>query len=96
MLDAHDHARRAGFEGVTDTELAHEHARWDAVGAAIAGLAELIRRRCADSAFCPARLQTPALVVRLTEAIDDQLDDVAWRVVDAAAQRHAEAMKAAG
>jgi hypothetical protein len=94
-LDAHDHARRAAFEGVTDAELACEHAHWDAVGAAVAGVAEMIRRRCAASAFCASPPEAGALAVRITEAIDDQLDEAAWRVVDAAAQWHAEMMRRA-
>jgi len=75
------------FEGVCEAELAREHARWEAVGAGVADLAELVRRSCAASAFCRSRPQADRLIPRISEALDDQVDAVAWRVIEAAARR---------
>ena len=82
----HDQYRRLTVEGVSAHLLDVEHRRWRAIGEAIAELAQLIVRQCGSSEFTAARPNGRTLTLRLSEAIDDQLDDPAWRVVDAAAR----------
>ena len=41
-----------------------------------------MRRECAASAYCNARPRIEALAMRLVEAIDDEIDPPAWRVID--------------
>jgi hypothetical protein len=84
--DEHDRARLDLFSGVTRPSLDAEKTRWCAIGEAIAVLARLICETCAASAFCGARPRAMDVAIRVSEAIDDQLDSPAWRVVDAAAR----------
>ena len=84
--DEHDIIRRALCDGVTAVALASDNRRWEAVGASIAGLAALIRDHCAASAFVSSRPDIAELTGRLSEAIDDMLDEPAWTVIDAAAR----------
>jgi hypothetical protein len=79
----HDESIRSVREGVRSNALAEDSRRWRALGAAIVGLARLIRRECAASAFCDARPSIAELAVRLVESVDDQIDAPAWRVIDA-------------
>jgi hypothetical protein len=84
--DEHDRARLDAFAGVTRPSLEAEKTRWCAIGEAIAALARLICETCAASAFCEARPRAMDVAIRVSEAIDDQLDGPAWRVADAAAR----------
>jgi hypothetical protein len=82
----HDELRPALRSGVTARLLAADNQRWEAIGDAIASLARLIARQFAESAFGDARPDTALLAARLSEAIDDLLDEPAWTVIDAAAR----------
>jgi hypothetical protein len=84
----HDYAttRRQDCEGACTAALGADCDGWEEIGAAIAGLARLIRARCASSVFCAARPDIELLTARLSEAIDDQFDRASWIVVDAAAR----------
>jgi len=82
----HDSIRRALCVGVSARELAADIRRWEGLGEAIAALAAAITRHCAASAFCEARPQPLLLAIRLSESIDDLMDEPAWAVVDAAAR----------
>ena len=82
----HDSAIRLVRAGVTQADLDQDIVLWRTLGAAIAEVARLISAHCAASAFCDARPKTEALAARLTEAIDNQIDDPAWRVIAAEAR----------
>jgi hypothetical protein len=84
--DEHDRARLDASAGVTRPSLETEKTRWCAIGEAIAALAWTICETCAASAFCEVRPRPMNVAIRVSEAIDDQLDGPAWRVVDAAAR----------
>ena len=84
--DEHDEIRRAFRAGVTDRALAADVRRWEALGEAIAALAVAVARHCAASHFCDARPDGLLLAVRLSESIDDLMDEPAWSVADAAAR----------
>jgi hypothetical protein len=84
--DDHDRARLDAVDGVTRQMLEADKSRWCDIGVAITALAGLIYTACRTSAFCPSRPRVADIVVRVSEAIDDQLDDHAWRVADAAAR----------
>ena len=81
--DDHHQAIRASRSGVTQAALDQDIGRWHSLAFAIADLARLVSGHCAASAFCDARPTAGALAVRLVEAIDDQIDPPAWRVVNA-------------
>jgi hypothetical protein len=81
--DEHDDIRRAFRIGVTTRTLAADVRRWEALGEAIAALAGLVARQCAASHFCDARPDVLLLAIRLSESIDDLIDEPAWAVVDA-------------
>ena len=85
--DDHDVERRFALEGVTARGLAEDNLRWERIGEAIAALARLIHQLCADSEFGEARPAVEGMAVRLSEALDDQVDISAWRVIEAAARR---------
>jgi hypothetical protein len=80
----HDRARREGLAGVTQRLLDADKARWSRIGEALAAMARLVSETCASSAFGETRPKVEDVAVRLSEAIDDQLDSEAWPVVDAA------------
>ena len=84
--DEHDAIRRAFRAGVTGRTLAADVRRWEALGEAIAALAGLVARHCTASHFCDARPDVALLAIRLSESIDDLMDEPAWAVVDAAAR----------
>ncbi len=84
--DDHDVVRRALFGGVTTALLSADHRRWETLGEAIAALAIAIARHCGSSHFCDARPDAGLLAIRLSESIDDLMDEPAWSVVDAAAR----------
>jgi fructose-1,6-bisphosphatase/inositol monophosphatase family enzyme len=81
--DDHNAAIRTLRAGVSIAALEQDLCRWRALGSAIVELARLVRGQCAASDFCDARPGTAILAARLVEAIDDQLDQPAWSVVDA-------------
>lgn len=91
--NSHDADRRSTCAGVTGRALGADNDAWEEIGAAIADLARLISARCAASRLCNARPRVDALAARVSEAIDDQIDAVAWRVIDAAARRRAEVVR---
>jgi hypothetical protein len=82
----HDRARRAHFAGVTTASLDAEKTLWTEVGVAIAELAGRFRDGCAASLFTEGNPRIEDVAARLSEAIDDQFDAYAWRVMDAAAR----------
>ena len=82
----HDIIRRALRSGATADLLSSDHQRWEAIGAGIAALACLIEDQCIASAFCDSRPDVASLTVRLSEAVDDLVDEPAWAVIDAAAR----------
>jgi len=84
--DDHDVVRRAFRDGVTTALLSADHLRWEALGDAIAALAAAIARHCGASHYCDARPDAGLLAIRLSESIDDLMDEPAWSVVDAAAR----------
>ena len=84
--DEHDLIRRAFCSGADAAALVADNRRWEALGMAIAALAALIAEACAASALCDARPGGGLLAARLSEAIDDLMDEPAWAVVDAAAR----------
>ena len=84
--DEHDATHRTLRSGVTAETLAADNRRWEAVGAAIHGLARLICDQLAASAAADARPDVAALTARLSEAVDDLIDVPAWAVIDAAAR----------
>jgi hypothetical protein len=84
--DEHDEIRRAFCVGVTGRTLASDVRRWEALGEAIAALAGAVARQCAASHFCDARPDVLLLAIRLSESIDDLMDEPAWTVADAAAR----------
>jgi len=84
--DEHDAIRRTFRYGVTAQALAADNHRWEALGDAIADLARLIGRQFAESAFGDARPSAEMLAARLSEALDDLLDEPVWTVIDAAAR----------
>jgi len=84
--DEHDDIRRTFRAGVSARTLAEDVRRWEALGEAIAALAGLVARHCAASHFCDARPDVGLLAIRLSESIDDLMDEPAWAVVDAAAR----------
>ncbi|QUD88033.1 hypothetical protein [Phenylobacterium montanum] len=90
LLD-HDQARRHESAGVSANALDADIALWLGLGGAIADLADRIRDACRRSAFANRRPEAAALAARLSEAIDDQVDTPAWRVIDAAARLGADA-----
>ena len=75
-----------GSSGATADLLSSDHQRWEAIGAGIAALACLIEDQCIASAFCDSRPDVASLTVRLSEAVDDLVDEPAWAVIDAAAR----------
>jgi hypothetical protein len=75
--------------GATRTALDEDLRRWRTLGSAIVDLARLVSDHCAQSAFCDARPRIESLTARMVEAIDDQIDGHAWRVVDAVARLRA-------
>jgi len=79
--DDHDVVRRAFRDGVTTTLLSADHRRWEALGEAIAALAAAIARHCGASHYCDARPDAALLAIRLSESIDDLMDEPAWSVV---------------
>jgi hypothetical protein len=81
--DDHYQAIRAIRMGVNPVALDQGAQRRRALGLTIADLARLVSGQCAAGAFCDARPAVEPLAVRLIEAIDDQLDTPAWRVIDA-------------
>ncbi|MDR3508038.1 MAG: hypothetical protein P4L64_09095 [Caulobacteraceae bacterium] len=85
---AHDDAVRALNDRPDQRALALDLDLWEALGAALAELAQSARAACARSHFCNARPDAAQLTARLSEAIDDQLDAPAWAVMDAAARLH--------
>jgi hypothetical protein len=87
--DDHDLAVRGLRAGVSAEALDMDAQLWRAMGSAIAELARLVSRHCHLSSFCEARPSVGLLTARLSEAIDDQLDGAAWRVVDAQARLEA-------
>jgi hypothetical protein len=82
--DRHDLTRRTGCAGVSTATLAADNRRWEAIGVAITDLARLIGDQFAASAFANARPETLRLAMRMSEAIDDLMDEPAWTVIDAA------------
>ena len=84
--DDHNAVRRTFRSGTTATALNADLARWELLGEAFAGLAVAIARHCADSHFCDARPDVLLLAARLSESIDDLMDEPAWSVTDAAAR----------
>jgi hypothetical protein len=84
--DDYDDVCRERFAGVTGAALHADKACWRELGGAIASLARLISMACASSQFCLARPQPDLLAARISEAIDNQLDESAWAVIDAAAR----------
>jgi hypothetical protein len=84
--DDHDVIRRAISCGVSSAALASDLDRWERLGAAVAALACDVVMQCAASAFCGARPDADLVTARLSESIDDLLDEPAWTVVDAAAR----------
>jgi hypothetical protein len=84
--DDHDRDRRSHISGVSQERLETDKTRWSSVGGAVAALAAQICSACAASAFAEARPKVDQLAQRLSEAIDDQLDAPAWRLIDAAAR----------
>ena len=92
--DDHNTAILSIRQGVTAPALDGDLVRWRALGSAIIDLARLLRSHCAASAFCDARPEIESLAVRLVEAIDDQIDQPAWSVIDA--QTRLQAARAAG
>jgi hypothetical protein len=85
----HDATIRSMRGGVCAPALSEDVRRWRAVGSAMAELARTVRRECAASAFCDARPCLELLAARLVEAIDDQIDAPAWRVINAQARLEA-------
>ncbi len=83
LYDYDNERRESGH--VVANELGADNDLWKGLGGAIVDLARLISRSCRSScsSACPG---VETLTVRLSEAIDDQLDLSAWRVVDAAAR----------
>jgi hypothetical protein len=81
--DDHNAAVLALRAGVTTAALDQDLFRWRALGSAIVELARMVRGQCAASDFCDARPRVTALAARLVEAIDDQLDQPAWSVINA-------------
>lgn len=86
-----DHAagRRSTCEGATGSALDTDSERWFEVGLAIAALARLIHTSCVTSDFCSVRPDTDVLAARISEAIDDQLDEQSWTLVNAVARLEA-------
>lgn len=84
--DDHDAARRDLAAGSSRDLLDADKARWSDVGAGVAALARLISETCAASAFSETRPCAELVTARLSEAVDDQFDPAAWRIVDAAAR----------
>ncbi len=82
----HDAIRCSIRAGVSAEALASDNLKWEIIGDAICDLADMIARECAASAFCDSRPDIPALTARLSEAIDDLIDEPAWMVIDAAAR----------
>lgn len=82
----HDHDRRRHRDGVSAQDLAADNGLWNQVGRDIAGLARRIRQSCLTSHFGDARPEVTLLVDRLVESVDDQVDNAAWRVIQAAAR----------
>jgi hypothetical protein len=84
--DDHDAIRHTYRCGVTPRMLAADNRRWEEIGGGIADLARLIVRQFTESAFGDARPDPTVLAARLSEAIDDLVDEPAWMVIDAAAR----------
>ena len=84
-LDDHDSDRRHTTAGVTAADLASDKQLWVDLGQAVAALARRLADGCDASIFCGDRIAAARLCVRLVESIDDQIDIVAWRVIEAAA-----------
>ena len=84
--DDHDAIRIAFRAGAHPTLLARDNRRWETIGEAIADLARLIVGQFAESAFGDARPEPSIITARLSESIDDLLDEPAWTVIDAAAR----------
>jgi hypothetical protein len=91
-LSDHDLERRHARRGVASSPLDIDHALWLGLGTAIADLAHLIVMTCQASHFGDLRPEAPILAARLSEAIDDQIDMPAWRIVDAEARLRAAAL----
>src|ERR1700742_4206392 len=72
--DDHDRTRREALSGVTLENLEADKVRWSQLGGALAALARQICQTCAASAFGEARPKVDSVTLRLSEAIDDQLD----------------------
>lgn len=90
--DDHDAELRVERAGVCANALASDLQLWRGLGAAIVDIARLVRGHCSASSFCDARPAIEPLAVRLVEALDDQIDAAAWRVI--AAQAHLLAARA--
>jgi hypothetical protein len=87
--DDHNKAIVSERRGATAAALDSDLSRWRVLGSAIVDLARLVRGQCAASAFCDARPEIEPLTARLVEAIDDQIDQPAWIVIDAQARLQA-------
>ena len=85
----HDNERKKSDEGAAASDVDADNELWLNLGCAIADLARMISRSCRNSCCSSARPEVSALAARLSEAIDDQLDLSAWRIVDAAARLNA-------
>lgn len=84
--DDHDRLRREQAEGAAGVLLEMDKARWSGLGQALGALARQLCEASAASPFGEARPAAELVTARLSEAIDDQLDEAAWRVLDAAAR----------
>jgi hypothetical protein len=73
---------------VTDAALQHDAGAWIALGGAIGDLALAIRGACSRSALCSSRPDAARLAAQIAEAVDDQVDALAWAVIAAAASAH--------
>jgi hypothetical protein len=84
--DDHDRRCRDEIAGVIHERLETDKAGWSRLGGAVAALAAQICETCAAAAYAEARPRMDQVAQRLSEAIDDQIDAPAWRLVDAAAR----------
>ncbi len=85
LLD-HDLARRAEGLGQDAGQAILEGLTWAGLGLDLGRLAAEICQTAARSACAPTQPRSSLVAQRLAEAIDDQLDAPAWRVLAAAAQ----------
>ena len=85
-MDSHDANRRRAFAGVTAADLGSDKQIWTEVGEAIAAVALRIVEGCDASAYSASRPAAEDVCARLAESVDDQIDVVAWSVIDAVAR----------